>query len=83
MHAVATGDGPSRAVPVKEWVAHYNRGRCRGTLGLGVPHPPSELSFLSKSENRHRLVAGSRVLAKSTLGGLHHGYALMLPRAWA
>ena len=62
---------------LKEWVAHYNGGRCHGALGPGVPDPPSELSVLPKSETRHRLAAGSFVLAKSILGGLHHGYSLV------
>jgi len=62
---------------LKEWVAHYNGGRCHGALGPGVPDPPSEVSVLPKSETRHRLAAGSLVLAKSILGGLHHEYSLV------
>jgi putative transposase len=35
---------------LKEWVAHYNGGRCHGALGPGVPDPPSELSVLPESD---------------------------------
>jgi len=66
---------------LKEWVAHYNGGRCHGALGPGVPDPPRGVVLVSKSETRHRLAAGSLVLAKSILGGLHHEYSLVRARA--
>jgi transposase InsO family protein len=61
---------------LKEWVAHYNGGRCHGALGPGVPDPPREVVLVPRSEARHRIAAGSLVLAKSILGGLHHEYSL-------
>jgi transposase InsO family protein len=62
---------------LKEWVAHYNGGRCHGALGPGVPDPPPELALVPKFGSRHRLAAGALVLAKSILGGLHHEYSLV------
>ncbi len=67
-------------VILNEWVAHYNGGRCHGALGPGVPAPPSELSVVPESEARHGLAAGSLVLAKSILSGLHHEYSLVNAR---
>jgi len=67
---------------LKEWVAHYNGGRCHGALGPGVPDPPIELCFRPKSETRHRLAAGSLVLAKSVLNGLHNEYSLVTARGY-
>ena len=68
-------------VILKEWVAHYNGGRCHGALGPGVPDPPRGAVLVPKSEARHRLAAGSLVLAKPILGGLHHEYSLVTARA--
>ena len=59
---------------LREWTAHYNRGRPHSALGPGVPDPPRESARLPNSESRHRLVAGVLVLAKSVLGGMHHEY---------
>ena len=39
--------------------------------------------LVQKSEIRHRMAAGSLVLAKSILGGLHHEYSLVTARAGA
>jgi hypothetical protein len=61
---------------LKSWVEHYNRGRPHSSVGPGVPDPPQELALIRKSESRHRLAAGARVLAKSVLAGLHHEYLL-------
>src|SRR6476620_51158 len=66
---------------LKEWVAHYNRGRPHSTLGPGVPDPPQELAAIPKSESRHRLAAGARVLTKPVLAGLHHEYSLVMAPA--
>src|SRR5688572_4880121 len=44
---------------LKEWVAHYNGGRCHGALGPGVPDPPVEMVVVPESESRHRLAAGA------------------------
>ena len=68
---------------LKEWVAHYNGGRCHGALGPGVPDPPRGVVLVPKSETRHRIAAGSLVLAKSILGRLHHEYSLITARAGA
>jgi transposase InsO family protein len=68
---------------LKEWVAHYNGGRCHGALGPGVPDPPREQMLVPQSETRHRIATGSFVLAKSILGGLHHEYSLVTARAGA
>ena len=58
------------------WVTHYNRGRPHSALGPGVPDSPQESAVIPKSESRHRLAAGARMLVKSVLGGLHHEYSL-------
>ena len=62
---------------LKEWTAHYNRGRCHSMLGPGVPDPPQETVAIPKLESRHRLAVGALVLVKSVLGGLHHEYSLL------
>jgi hypothetical protein len=59
-----------------KWVTHYNHGRPHSALGPGVPDPPEEFMQVPKSESRHRLAAGTLVLAKSVLGGLHHEYSI-------
>ena len=61
---------------LKSWVEHYNGGRPHSRLGPGVPDPPRGAAVLLKSESRHRLAAGTLVLAKSVLGGLHHEYSI-------
>src|SRR5438105_796774 len=67
------GEGHLRSV-VREWASHYNRGRRYAAL-RSVPEPtpgiPAGLQI-----NRHQLPAGQRVLAKTTVGGLHHEYSL-------
>jgi transposase InsO family protein len=63
-------------VLLKEWTAHYNRGRCHSALGPGLPDPPQEAAVFPQSGSGHRLAAGALVLAKSVLGGLHHEYSL-------
>jgi transposase InsO family protein len=57
-----------------EWVAHYNHGRPRKSLGPGIPvplHPPP-----APSERRHQIPEDCRVRAKPVLEGLHHEYSL-------
>jgi hypothetical protein len=61
---------------LKSWVEHYNRGRPHSSLGPGVPDPPPEIAVIRNTESRHRLAAGSLVLARSVLAGLHHEYLL-------
>ena len=60
---------------LKAWVEHYNRGRPHSRLGPGVPGPPRPAEVVPKSKDRHRLAAGTLVLAKSVLGVLHHEYS--------
>jgi putative transposase len=59
-----------------EWVIHFNRARVHRALGPGVPDPPKDIVRMARSESRHRLAAGTLVLAKSVLDGLHHEYSL-------
>jgi putative transposase len=68
---------------LKCWVAHYNKGRPHSAPGPGVPDPPEKHAVVPKLENRHRLAAGTLVLAKSILGGLHHEYSLAATPAGA
>jgi transposase InsO family protein len=66
---------------LKSWVEHYNRGRPHSALSPGVPDPPNKSVVVPKPETRHRLAAGTLVLVKSVLGGLHHEYSLQRRRA--
>ena len=59
---------------VREFAAHYNRGRPHTALGPGFPEPTS--SMIPDSGNRHRLPVGYRVASTQVLGGLHHEYRL-------
>jgi len=59
-----------------EWSTHYNRARVHMQLGPGVPNQPRGSAVITKSTNRHRLVAGTLVLAKSVLNGLNDEYSL-------
>jgi len=61
---------------LREWVAHYNRGRPHSALGPGVPGPPAGSACISKAEPRCRWSPGALVRAKSVLGGLHHEYSV-------
>jgi putative transposase len=61
---------------LRECVAHYNGARPHSSLGPGVPGLPRDSPPAASSESRHRLAAGSRVLARSVLGGLHHEYSI-------
>ncbi len=59
---------------IREWAAHYNRGRPHSSL-RSVPEPtpgtPAE-----PQGHRHRLPKRQVVMAKPVLGGLHHEYSL-------
>jgi transposase InsO family protein len=68
---------------LKEWVAHYNGARVHKRLGPGVPDPPSGSLQFPKCQSRHQLAAGSFVVAKPVLGGLHHEYLLAAALAGA
>ena len=59
---------------LKEWVAHYNRGRPHASLGPGIPGAtPHEAR---QPSNGHRIPDGHRVVAVPILAGLHHEYGL-------
>jgi transposase InsO family protein len=57
---------------LREWVAHYNRGRPHASLGPGIP----EGSAVAPELRRHRIPDGHGAVAKPVLGGLHHEYRL-------
>ena len=59
---------------LKEWVAHYNKGRPHSGLGPGIPDPPEGIPVLEISGQR--IPCGQRVVGSSVLGGLHHEYRL-------
>ena len=59
---------------LKEFVAHYNRGRPHSSLGPGTPEPIR--AKIPASGYRHRLPNGYRIKSSSVLGGLHHEYRL-------
>jgi putative transposase len=58
-----------------QWVPHYNAGRPHMALGPGIPQPLVALPA-PLQEQRHRLPAPYRVVARPILGGLHHEYRL-------
>jgi transposase InsO family protein len=60
---------------LSEWVQHYNHGRPHMALGPGIPQPLVALPA-PLQEQRHRLPAHGRVVARPILGGLHHAYWL-------
>jgi hypothetical protein len=62
-----------RAV-LREWVAHYNRGRPHSSLGPGIPDCPVNTAVSELPD--HRLPIGYRVVTTAILGGLHHEYRL-------
>jgi putative transposase len=59
---------------LREFVAHYNRGRPHTALGPGFPEPNQPA--VPVCQHRHRLPTGYRVRKSSVLGGLHHEYRL-------
>ena len=59
---------------LKEWVAHYNKGRPHSGLGPGIPEPSEGIPVLEISG--HRIPCGQRVVESSVLDGLHHEYRL-------
>ncbi len=59
---------------LKEWVAHYNRGRPHSSLGPGIPDARS--GHWRVKPCGHNLPVDRQVAAKSILGGLHHEYRL-------
>jgi hypothetical protein len=59
---------------LKDWVAHYNKGRPHSALGPGIPEPSEGIPVLEISGQR--IPPGHRVVGSSVLGGLHHEYRL-------
>ena len=59
---------------VREFAAHYNRGRPHTALGPGFPEPNP--ATIPASGHPHRLPVGYRVASTQLLGGLHHEYRL-------
>jgi putative transposase len=60
---------------LREWVAHYNRGRPHASLGPGIPELTRE-RMPSRKNQRHELPLDCRIRTKDVLGGLHHEYWL-------
>jgi transposase InsO family protein len=59
---------------LKEWGAHYNRGRPHASLGPGIPEPSGGIPLPRISG--HHIPCGHRVAESPVLGGLHHEYGL-------
>ena len=59
---------------LKEWVAHYNRGRPHASLGPGIPDP--EPCYEQGKPCGHEIPIDHYVVSKAILGGLHHEYSL-------
>ena len=59
---------------LKEWVAHYNRGRPHASLGPGIPDP--EPCSEQGKPCGHEIPIDHHVVSKAILGGLHHEYSL-------
>mgnify|MGYP000352614337 CR=1 FL=1 len=68
------------AIPTKNWVEHYNRGRPHSSLGPGIPDPPVDLPVTPR-EQRHRIPSRCKIVAHPILGGLHHEYGLLAKAA--
>jgi integrase-like protein len=55
-----------------EWIPHYNRERPHSALGPGLSNQPPAPTILTG----HQLPPTHRVVARASLGGLHHHYEL-------
>jgi putative transposase len=64
---------------LKQWVAHYTRGRSHTGPGPGIPYPTTDLP-VAPHEHRHRIPGNLKVVARPGLSGLHHEYGLV-PKA--
>jgi putative transposase len=70
---IPLGESHLRSI-VREWAAHYNRGRAHSALH-NVPEPNGQLP-VPLHPTRHDLPTGSKVVIRPVLGGLHHEYRL-------
>ena len=61
---------------LREWAAHYNRGRPHSALDPGIPDPPEGVPVRLCSD-RHRIADGWKVDSALVLDGLHHEYQLI------
>jgi transposase InsO family protein len=59
---------------LREWIAHYNRGRPNTSLGPNFPDQSTDLR--PPKPCGHQLPCRHRVAATPILGGLHHEYRL-------
>jgi putative transposase len=59
---------------LREWVAHYNKGRPHSSLGPGIPDPPANVPLMRCAG--HLIPDNYRVVAQPILSGLHHEYQL-------
>ena len=57
---------------LRQWVAHYNRGRPHTSLGPGIPDAPD----VAPVPSGHLIRDGHSVVAAPILGGLHNEYRL-------
>jgi putative transposase len=60
---------------LREWVAHYNRGRPHASLGPGVPDPGNRPRPRPRIHG-HELPADCPLRVRGVLGGLRHEYWL-------
>lgn len=59
---------------LKEWIAHYNRGRPHSSLGPGIPDAKS--GELLVKPCGHEVPIDRQVVSREILGGIHHEYSL-------
>lgn len=60
---------------LREWVAHYNRGRPHASLGPGILES-TQKPITNPKQQRHKLPPDCQIRAKDVLAGLHHEYWL-------
>jgi putative transposase len=65
---------------LKEWVAHYNRGRPHACLGPGIPEPSAGIP--APQISGYRIPCDHLVVGSPVLGSLHHEYRLERIAAW-
>ncbi len=59
---------------LREWVAHYNRGRPHSSLGPGIPEPSEGMP--APQISGHHIPCDFQAVRSPILGGLHHEYRL-------